>query len=134
MSSVGTGVNQTAKDIMISISFRSALLYNFGIAIIFVLVGLLSVYTLEVTRPNRDNELPAFTREARLTIEQEQEIETIRGRALFYFDIARGTRRARLQDESHVYNDVRVLAFMVAGMFVVSGILVLLLPRERHSH
>jgi len=118
---------------MIRITLRSALLYNFGIAAVFVLIGILSIYTLDLAKPNRDNELPAFAKGERLVIEQEQDIEAIRGRALFYFDIARGIRRARLQDESHVYNDIRILAFVVAGMFAVGGILALLLPREGTS-
>ena len=117
-----------------SISLRSALLYNFGAAVFFVLVGLLSGYTLDLAKPNRESELPAFAKEERSAIEQQQEIEAIRVRALFYFDVARGTRRARMQDESHVYNDARIFSFLVAGMFVIGGLLALMLPRARDPH
>ena len=116
---------------MISVSLKSLLFYNFGFALAFLLIGLLSVYSLDYTKPNRANESPVLANNARLAIENEQTVEVIRGRALFYFDIARDMRRARMQDDSSFYEDVRILSFAVAGLFLLGGILALLLPPAR---
>ena len=116
---------------MISVSLRSLLLYNFGFALAFVLIGSLSVYSLEFTKPNRASESPAFASKVRLAIENEQAVDVVRGRALYYFDIARDMRRARMEDEAGVYSDVRTLSFAVAGLFLLGGIMALLLPPAR---
>jgi hypothetical protein len=102
-------------------------------ALIFVVVGLLSVYSLEVLKPGRADESSNFSKGARQTIEQEPAAETLRARALFYFDVARGFRQARVQDEVGVYSDVRALSFGVAGLFVIGAILALLLLPARDA-
>ena len=116
---------------MISVSLRTLLLFNFGFALVFVLVGMLSVYSLDYTRPNRASESPAFAKKARTDIESEQATEVIRGRALFYFDVASGMRRARMEDDESDYRDVQLLSFFVAGLFALGGMLGLLLPPAR---
>ena len=116
---------------MISVSLKSLLFYNFGFALAFLLIGSLSVYSLEFTRPNRASESPAFASKARQAIESEPAVDVVRSRALFYFDIARDMRRARVEDEVGVYHDVRTLSFAVAGLFLLGGILALLLPSVR---
>ena len=116
---------------MISVSLRSLLLYNFGFAVAFLVIGALSVYSLDYMKPNRANESPALATKARLAIENEQALEVVRGRALFYFDISRDMRRARVEDETESYSDVRTLAFAVAALFALGGILALLLPPAR---
>ena len=113
---------------MISVSLRTLLLYNFGMALILVVIGLLGVYSLEVMKPGRGEESPVFSKDARLAIEREASAETLRARALSYFDAAREIRRARMQDEAGVYEDVRALSFGVAVLFVIGAILALLLP------
>ncbi len=113
---------------MISVSRRSLLLFNFGIAVVFIVIGSLSVYSLDLVRPNRASEPTAFAKDARLAIAEEQSIDAVRARTLYYFDIARDMRRARLRDEVETYNDVRILSFVVAGLFLVGGALALLLP------
>jgi hypothetical protein len=112
---------------MISVSLRTLLLYNFGMALIFVIVGLLSIYSIDVTKPGRIEESANFSKNARLAIEHEQAADTLRARALFYFDGAREFRLARIQDEVGVYSDVRTLSFGVAVLFVIGAILALLL-------
>ncbi|HLX80013.1 MAG TPA: hypothetical protein VKS43_05465 [Burkholderiales bacterium] len=119
---------------MISVSLRSLLFYNFGIALVFTLIGSLSVYSLDLIKPNRANESHIFAKVARQAIEGEQAIEAVRAHALFYFDTARNIRRARVDDDVRTYYDVRILAFVVTGLFVVGGILALLLPLAREAH
>ena len=116
---------------MISVSLRSLLLYNFGFALAFGLIGLLSVYSLDYVKPNRASESPAFASNVRQAIEAEQGVEVVRGRALFYFDIARDLRKARADDDAGIYQDARILSFAVAGLFLLGGILALLLPSTR---
>jgi hypothetical protein len=116
---------------VISVSLRSLLLYNFGFAVVFLIIGSLSVYTLDYIKPNRANESPVLANKARLSIESEQMIEVVRGQALFYFDVARDMRRARVDDETGTFYDVRILSFAVAGLFALGGILGLLLPPAR---
>ena len=113
---------------MISVNLRSVLLFHFGVAAIFVLIGLLSAYSLDLVHPSRGKEREALGKEARVLIEEEREIEPVRARALYYFDTLRGMRQARVQDTEHLYNDVRLLSFVVAGLFVLGGVLTLLLP------
>jgi len=112
---------------MIGVSLRTLLLYNFGMALIFVIVGLLSLYSIDVTKPGRIEESASFSKNARLAIEREQAAETLRARALFYFDVAREFRLARIQDEVGIYYDARTLSFGVAALFVIGAILALLL-------
>jgi hypothetical protein len=114
---------------MISVRLRTLLLYNFGIALVFLLIGFLSVYSLDLVKPNRANEPIALAKEARLAIEQEQAVEALRGRAFFYFDTARDMRRARVQDDVRTYYDAQVISFVVAALFVVGGLMSILLPR-----
>lgn len=114
---------------MISIRLRTLLLYDFGIALVFLLIGFLSVYSLDLIKPNRASEPTVLAKEARLAIEEEQAIEALRGRAFFYFDTARDMRRARVQDDVRTYYDAQVLSFVVAGLFLLAGLLAILLPR-----
>jgi len=116
---------------MVSVSLRSLLLYNFGFAVAFALIGLLSVYSQDYVNPNRASEPPAFKNSVRQEIEKEQALEAVRGRALFYFDIARDLRKARADDGAGIYQDARTLSFAVAGLFLLGGILALLLPPAR---
>ncbi len=113
---------------MISIRLRTLLLYDFGIAVVFLLIGYLSVYSLDLVKPNRANESPAFAKEARLAVEAEQGVDALRARALFYFDVARDIRRARVQDDVRTYYDAQVLSFVVAGLFLFGGLMAFLLP------
>jgi hypothetical protein len=119
---------------MISVSLKTLLLYNFGIALVFLVVGALSVYSLDLVKPGRATESAAFSKTAQSAIEEEPVIENVRARALFYFSAARDIRRARLNDEVSVYYDLRVLSLVVAGLFAIGGLLGLLLlvtPRQR---
>jgi hypothetical protein len=112
---------------VISVSLRALLLYNIGIALVFTIIGSLSTYSLDLMKPNRANDSPVFAKESQLAIEQEPSIDAVRARALYYFGIARDIRRARVADDTRTYYDVRILSFVVAGLFVIGGILALLL-------
>jgi hypothetical protein len=118
---------------MISIKLRTLLLFNFGVALVFLLIAGLSTYSLDLVRPNRAREHAAFSGESKLAVVEEQSIDQLRSRALFYFDIARNIRLARMQDEVRVFNDAQFLSFAVAILFLASGILAILLPRPKED-
>ena len=113
------------------ITQRTLLIYNFGIAVLFVLVGLLSIYAMSVVAPNpRQIEAPpAFNVQALRAISEEKDIEKVRSQAIFYYELARDFRLARYAATEGYLYDVRILAFFVAGLFTISGLLVLLPAR-----
>jgi hypothetical protein len=105
------------------IRLKTLLIYNFGIALIFVLVGYVSIYARSVAQPAHFSDLPVFTEASRTLIAQDQELEHLRERAITYFDLARALKKARFEDTESVYYDVRLLSFYVAGLFAFGGLL-----------
>jgi hypothetical protein len=113
------------------ITRRTLLLYNFGIAGLLVFIGALSMVGADAAQIKRLNDLPSFNAEARGFLTDEAEIERLRTRALFYFDVARDLKRARTDDSSRVFKDASTLAFFVAALFAISGGLQILYSRTR---
>ena len=111
------------------ITRRALLIYNFGIALILVVVGMLSVYAVDALQPSsRVTEMPTFGNDSRQVLEQQQELDALRARALFYFDLARELKKARSVDNTRYFYDARTLAIMVAGLFALAGVMILTLP------
>ena len=110
---------------------RTLLLYNFGIAGLLVFIGLMSMVGADAAQIKRLNDLPNFNAEARAFLTDEQDVEKLRSRSLFYFDVARDLKRARTDDSSKVFKDVGTLAFFVAALFAVGGVLHVLFSRAR---
>jgi hypothetical protein len=111
------------------ITRRALLIYNFGIALILVVVGFVSVYAVEaLQQPSRLTEMPTFDADSRQAVEQQKDIEPLRARALFYFDLARELKKARSVDTTRLFYDARTLAIMVAGLFALAGVMLLVLP------
>ena len=111
---------------------RTLLLFNFGVAVLFSVVGLLSIYVLSVVQPGTAQLAvpPAFNSEALRSITEENDADKLRSRAIFYYELARDFRKARhAATEGYLY-DVRLLSFFVAGLFVIGGLLVLKPPRS----
>ena len=113
------------------ITRRTLLLYNFGIAALLVFIGALSTLGADAAQIKRLNDLPNFNAEARAYITDEAEIERLRIRSLFYFDVARDLKRARTEDNSRTFKDASTLAFFVAVLFGISGGLQILYGRAR---
>ena len=112
------------------ITRRALLIYNFGIALILVVVGFVSVYAVDaLQQPSRRvTEMPTFDGDSRQALEQQQDLEQLRARSLFYFDLAKELKKARSVDTTRLFYDARTLAIMVAGLFVLGGVLILSLP------
>ena len=111
------------------ITRRALLLYNFGIAVILIVVGIVSVFAVGVVQaPSRVTDMPTFDRAAHKSLEEHKDIEPLRARALFYFELARDLKRERSLDTARLFYDARTLAFMVAGLFALGGVMILVLP------
>ena len=116
------------------ITRRALLIFNFGLAAILAAVGFASIMAAQdFTQASRLTELPNFNMESREAIEKQQDVEQLRSRALFYFELARELKKARSTDTVRLYSDGRTLAFVVAGLFVFCGILVMMMPEMKQS-
>jgi hypothetical protein len=108
---------------------RALLIYNFGLSLILVAVGLASIFAADAMhQSSRVTNLPTFDKDSREAIEKQPDLEQLRSRALFYFELARELKKARTVDNSQYYYDARRLAFIVAGLFALAGIMILTLP------
>ena len=111
------------------ITRRALMIYNFGIASIFLAIGLMTAHTMDVIRPNRQVEGHTLVKLSRDAIVEEAKIEELRSRALFYFELARDMRKAKTEEIEQGFYDIRLLTFVVAGIFTFGGVLLLALPR-----
>jgi hypothetical protein len=110
---------------------RTLLLYNFGIAALLVFIGVMGIVGADAAQIRRLNDLPNFNNEAQAYVTDEQDIEKLRTRTQFYFGVARDLKRARTDDSSKVFKDASTLAFFVATLFAVGGVLLLVNSRAR---
>jgi hypothetical protein len=110
------------------ITRRTLLLYNFGIALIFVLIGVLSLVALDPFT-NRTI-LPPFDRASHEAIQEDKDLESLRERATFYFELGRDLKSARYIDSDTLFHDVRSLCFILAAVFSLGGVLALLVTRK----
>lgn len=108
---------------------RTVLIYNFAIAAIFVLVGVLSIVALEplVSRPVV---VPPFDAASHQAIHTESDIEKLRLRAAFYFELGRGLKEARYADTTVFFADLRKICFALGLAFALGGALSLLAMRS----
>jgi hypothetical protein len=102
------------------ITRQTLLIYNFGIAAIFVLVGALSMFALSplLDRPTIQ---PPFDVASMAAIQAEQDMEKLRARAAFYFDLGRDLKRARYADTDIFFADFRNLCFALGVIFAIGG-------------
>lgn len=114
------------------ITRRTLLIFNFGVAALFLVVGGLSVYVLSAVQPGSGQVSvpPAFTASALQAISEEKEMEKLRSSAVFYYELAREMRKARHEATEGYLYDVRLLSFFVAGLFCIGGFLVLVPPKR----
>ena len=110
---------------------RTLLLYNFGIAGLLFFIWAMSMLGADAAQIKRLNDLPNFNAESRAYLTDETEIDKLRARSLFYFDVARDHKRARTDDSQKVFKDVGTLALFVATLFAIGGVLQVLFGRAR---
>ena len=54
-------------------------------------------------------------------INEEPDIEKLRARAIFYFELRRDFRKARYSDTDTLVRDFRFLCFLLGAIFTVGG-------------
>jgi hypothetical protein len=102
------------------ITRRTVLIYHFGIALLFVTIGALSLVTFEhlLSRPVA---LPPFDPASAKAILEEPDVERLRSQAAFYFELGRDLKRARYSDTDTLIRDFRSLCFLLGVIFAVGG-------------
>jgi hypothetical protein len=102
------------------ITRRTLLIYNFGAALLFAVIGGLSLLTFDhlLSRPTV---LPPFDPASAKVIEHEPDIERLRSQAAFYFELGRELKRARYSDTDSLVRDFRSLCFLLAVAFAAGG-------------
>jgi hypothetical protein len=108
---------------------RLLVLYNFGIALLFVVIGLLSLFVFEPL-VTRNAIQPPFDPSSQKAMQEETDIEKLRTRAIFYFELGRDLKRARYSDVDTLFADLRKVCFLVAVAFAIGGTLVLRVLRK----
>lgn len=111
------------------ITRRALLIYNFGIALLFVVIGLLSLFAFEHLL-NRPAILPPFDNASAKAIQEEQDPEKLRSQAAFYFELGRELKRARYSDTDTLIHDFRFLCFLLGAIFALGGAMALLVTRS----
>jgi hypothetical protein len=104
------------------ITRRTLLIYNFGIALTFIVIGALSLITFEHLL-SRSTIVPPFDPASATAIQEEQDIERLRHRAAFYFELGRDLKRARYSDTDTLIHDFRFLCFLLGAVFALGGVM-----------
>ena len=110
------------------ISRRTLVIYNFGLAVLFLLVGLIGIYALEAA--NRPVAIPPFDQASQVAIAEEKDQERLRSRALFYFELARDLKRARYSDQDAHFGAFRTVFFVAAIIFAIGGLMTLMVAKR----
>jgi hypothetical protein len=100
---------------------RTLLIYNFGLAVLFVVVGALTMATFEHFLNRPAAAVAPFDPASLKAMNDEQDVEKLRARAMFYFELARDFKKARYADTDTLVRDFRFLCFLLGAIFVVGG-------------
>jgi hypothetical protein len=100
---------------------HTVLIYNFGLAIIFLVIGALTMATFEQFLNRPAAAIPPFDAASAQAIREEQDIERLRARAAFYFELGRDLKKARHSDTDSLVRDFRFLCFLLGAIFTVGG-------------
>jgi hypothetical protein len=102
-------------------SKRTLLIYNFGLALLFLVVGMLTMATFEHFLNRPAAAIPPFDAASAKAIHEEPDIERLRARATHYFELGRDLKRARYSDTDTLVRDFRYLCFLLGAIFAVGG-------------
>ena len=106
---------------------RTLVIYNFGLALLFLLVGLIGIYALEAA--SRPVAIPPFDQASQVAIAEEKDLERLRARTNFYFELARDLKRARYSDQDSTFGNFRTVFFMASIVFAVGGLMALMIRK-----
>ena len=100
---------------------RTLLIYNFGLALLFLIVGALTVSTFEHFLNRPAAAIPPFDAASAKAILEEPDLERLRARATFYFELGRDLRKARYSDTDTLVRDFRFLCYLLGAIFAIGG-------------
>ncbi len=109
---------------------RLLLVYNFGLSVLFVLLGFVSLVVLEPIF-TRQVAIPPFDRASLEAIRSERDVEKLRARATYYFELGRDLKQARYSDTGSVMADLRAFCFALGLVFSLGGVLTFAVLRGR---
>lgn len=111
---------------------RTLLIYNFGLAVVFVVIGALSLMTFEQFL-KRPTVVPPFDPASHKAIETEQDIERLRSQAIFYFELGRLFKQRRYADTDVLIHDFQHLCYLLAAVFAVGGAISFVVTRPNSA-
>jgi hypothetical protein len=106
------------------ITRQALLIYNFGLAIAFVAIGLLSLLAYERLM-DRPVIMPPFDQASLAAIKEEADPERLRTQAAFYFELGRDLKRARYADTDTGARDFRVVCFLIGALLTAGGFMIM---------
>ena len=106
---------------------RTLLLFNFGMVLIFVAVGIVSDYALGLAQPAQEQGAQRLFDQTKVqSIKDETDLERVRGQALYYMDLARDMQARKYDEADLKYYDVGRVAYFAGAAFVLAGLLIAL--------
>jgi hypothetical protein len=106
---------------------RTLLLFNSGMVLIFLTIGVVSDYALGLAQPVQEQGAQRLFDQAKVqSIKDDADIEQVRGQALHYLDLARDMQNRKYVEADLKYYDVRMVAYFAGAAFVVAGLLIAL--------
>jgi hypothetical protein len=112
------------------VTLRTLLLFNLGMAALFALLAA-GTYLVPDSRARQVTYLPSFDAPSRQMVAESDDMESVRTKALYYFDLAKGLKvRQYENDEDHVAT-LRIVSYLSALALTLSAALACLFGRVR---
>ena len=106
---------------------RTLLLFIFGMMLIFLVIGIVSEYALSLEQPAQQQGAQRLFDQAKVqAIRDDADIERVRGHALYYLELARDMQARKYDAQDLRYYDVRMVAFLASGLFLVVALMIAL--------
>ena len=112
------------------VTIRTLLLFNLGVAALFAAAGA-ATHLFSEAAAQPITHLPTFDPASRKSLAEAEDIEALKGQALFYFDLARGLKVRQYEQDDEYLATVRMLSYLTALALAVSAGLAWLFARNR---
>jgi hypothetical protein len=106
------------------ITRRTLLIFQFGGCLVFILSGLVSTYTITTLMPSvGKGVIQGLEASSRQALVEEEDVEQVRNKGLYYFDLAEGLKQAQASEELSILETVRHFCYLLAAVFGLGGLL-----------
>jgi hypothetical protein len=103
-------------------------------ALVFLLIGGLATYAQGMMQSARGQNVSRLNDQSVVqAIKDENDIDVVRKKALYYSDLALGIQKRRYEEADQKYYDARLLSFFVAGVFLLGAGMVFFLRKDGDS-